>query len=329
FTVPEELFGPLSLHDELRRKTKGYLPECDVAFIDEIFKANSSILNSLLVILNERRFDNGEQSLKVPLWCAVAASNELPVSSGLSAIDAEQGGLPNWLKAYAAGQMKALAASRMHKEEDSWELQRRAGTVDFPDELLVVIADLREFLAEEPNKHGPSRAEGEEGAEPRFEVSDRRLARSVRLLRIAAAAAGGRTVVEADLLLLRHMFWDRDPEQGQLVTEWLLRRLGESGDGKKAWSFLLEGLQTRLRHGARGPGLEAARRDLRNLQQAASRAMLRLAHISRNAPNGPAEEAPSTPGEVIHSAVWVNLRQMGERERERADDRLLEQAVTS
>ena len=42
-------------------------------------EANSSILNSLLVILNERRFDNGEQSLKVPLWCAVAASNELPV----------------------------------------------------------------------------------------------------------------------------------------------------------------------------------------------------------------------------------------------------------
>lgn len=56
--------------------------------------------------------------------------------------------------------------------------------------------------------------------------------------------------------------------------------------------------------------------DLDPAIQAASRAMLRLAHISRNAPNGPAEEAPSTPGEVIHSAVWVNLRQMGERERE-------------
>lgn len=291
FTVPEELFGPLSLHaleeDELRRKTKGYLPECDVAFIDEIFKANSSILNSLLVILNERRFDNGEQSLKVPLWCAVAASNELPDSDELDALydrfllrrhvsRISRRSVPDFLRlTLSREEAGAASAPATLSIEDSWELQRRAGTVDFPDELLVVIADLREFLAE---------------AEPRFEVSDRRLARSVRLLRIAAAAAGGRTVVEADLLLLRHMFWDRDPEQGQLVTEWLLRRLGESGDGKKAWSFLLEGLQTRLRHGARGPGLEAARRDLRNLQQAASRAMLRLAHISRNAPNGPAEE---------------------------------------
>lgn len=46
-------------------------------------EANSSILNSLLVILNERRFDNGEQRLRVPLWCAVAASNELPETGGL------------------------------------------------------------------------------------------------------------------------------------------------------------------------------------------------------------------------------------------------------
>jgi len=163
--------------------------------------------------------------------------------------------------------------------------------VDFPEDLLVVIADLREFLAE---------------AEPRFEVSDRRLARSVRLLRIAAAAAGGTTVVEADLLLLRHMFWDREPEQGQLVTEWLLRRLGDTGDGKKAWSFLLEGLQTRLRHGVRGPALEAARKDLRNLQQAASRAMLRLAQIARDAPTPLKEEGTSTGGVTVDRFFWLS-----------------------
>ncbi|CAJ1367553.1 unnamed protein product, partial [Effrenium voratum] len=87
FSVPEEIFGPLSLraleNDELRRKVEGFLPTADVAFLDEVFKANSSILNALLTLLNERRFDNGGERVDVPLWTAVAASNELPESDEL------------------------------------------------------------------------------------------------------------------------------------------------------------------------------------------------------------------------------------------------------
>ena len=84
FSVPEELFGPLSMRalerDEYLRMTEGYLPSASVAFIDEIFKANSAILNTLLTILNERLFDNGTQRNKVPLLCLVGASNEMPES---------------------------------------------------------------------------------------------------------------------------------------------------------------------------------------------------------------------------------------------------------
>lgn len=72
----QELFGPLSMRaleeDKYVRQIEGYLPYAKVAFIDEIFKANSAILNTLLTILNERLFDNGSARIKVPLICLVS-----------------------------------------------------------------------------------------------------------------------------------------------------------------------------------------------------------------------------------------------------------------
>eukprot|EP00439_Symbiodinium_sp_Y106_P066081 s769_g10.t1 len=226
FSVPEELFGPLSLQaleeDELRRKTRGYLPEADVAFIDEIFKANSSILNALLMILNERCFDNGDQRVPVPLWCAAAASNELPDTDELDALY-DRFLLRRCVNRISTRSVQSFLRLTLDEDtedasgdaephmkpllsmEDSVDLQKRAKKVEFPDSLLEVVAELREFLAEE--------------AEPRFEVSDRRLAKAARLLRIAAAAAGGTRVIESDLLLLRHVFWDREPAQGGDVRE--------------------------------------------------------------------------------------------------------------
>ena len=64
------------------RQTDGYLPDAAVAFIDEIFKANSAILNTLLTILNERLFDNGSQRSRVPLLCLVRGCH-IPSICGL------------------------------------------------------------------------------------------------------------------------------------------------------------------------------------------------------------------------------------------------------
>src|SRR5215210_822806 len=83
FTVPEECFGPVSLaalrEDRYVRVTAGKLPEADYAFLDEVMKASSAILNTLLKILNERVYDAGDGvARKVPLKLCVAASNEWP-----------------------------------------------------------------------------------------------------------------------------------------------------------------------------------------------------------------------------------------------------------
>src|SRR5947209_16793973 len=79
FTTPEEVFGAVSLKaleaDEYRRVTTAKLPEAHIAFLDEIFKASSSILNALLTLLNERRFHNGRASIAVPLLTVFGAAN--------------------------------------------------------------------------------------------------------------------------------------------------------------------------------------------------------------------------------------------------------------
>src|SRR6201981_1023432 len=90
FSTPEEIFGAVSLRslerDDYRRVTDHKLPEAHVAFLDEIFKANSSILNALLTLINERIFHNGRERVPVPLITMFGASNELPDEDELTAL---------------------------------------------------------------------------------------------------------------------------------------------------------------------------------------------------------------------------------------------------
>src|SRR5437870_5855294 len=90
FTTPEEIFGAVSLkaleQDDYRRVTAHKLPESHIAFLDEIFKANSSILNAILTLINERLFHNGKEVVPVRLLTLFGASNELPEEEELTAL---------------------------------------------------------------------------------------------------------------------------------------------------------------------------------------------------------------------------------------------------
>ncbi|MBK7569250.1 MAG: AAA family ATPase [Bacteroidetes bacterium] len=90
FTEPNEIFGPFDIRKlkegELITNTEGMLPEASLVFLDEIFNANSAILNSLLMALNEKIFRRGKETKKLPALMFVGASNILPEEESLNAL---------------------------------------------------------------------------------------------------------------------------------------------------------------------------------------------------------------------------------------------------
>ncbi|MBN71787.1 MAG: ATPase [Gimesia sp.] len=90
FTEPNEIFGPFDIRKlregELITNTEGMLPEATFVFLDELLNANSAILNSLLMVLNERIFRRGRETRALPTLMVVGASNHLPEDSALGAL---------------------------------------------------------------------------------------------------------------------------------------------------------------------------------------------------------------------------------------------------
>lgn len=250
FSVPEELFGPLSMRaleeDKYLRQTRGYLPEAEVAFIDEIFKANSAILNTLLTILNERLFDNGSARIPIPLVSLVGASNELPESEELAALydrfllrrqvrQVSAGGLTEMLDYYAQGgsdseeEIDLMNGHALTKEDFRLTRESALRSVRVPQSVIQLLADLRVYLQEQ--------------VEPPVYVSDRRLVKAVGLMQVAAYCNGRSQVTEYDCWLLQHVLWQR-PEESQKIADWVLGQLAVD-DGVKQVRYLISGLFSR------------------------------------------------------------------------------------
>jgi MoxR-like ATPase len=220
YTVPEELFGPLSIsaleQDRYERQTAGFLPQATIAFIDEVFKANSAILNALLTLLNEREFDNGAVRERCPLISVIGATNEVPEDEVADAF------FDRFLVRLPVGPVTAEGFRRLLHldggfvfppvqaidEADRQALFEAAHAVRLPEEVACLLAELRAWLASE-----------------RAYVSDRRWVKIVWLLKVAAACEGRTTVAIWDLWLLT---WSAAPDLAHeaAIADWLAGRLG-------------------------------------------------------------------------------------------------------
>jgi len=215
FTTPEEVFGPVSIAalkaDEYRRITDHMLPEADVAFLDEIFKSSSAILNTTLKILNERQFTNGKAVLACPLKLCVAASNEWPTEAKeLGAlfdrflfrklVDPVGGedGVERLM--FAADLTPSLSTSLSLSELKSAQVD--VSGVTWEDEAKEAAAEIRRKVTREG-----------------IVIGDRRLRKSVVAAQAYAWLGGGATVTTDDLEILSHVWWASPEGQPQIVAD--------------------------------------------------------------------------------------------------------------
>ena len=205
FTTPEELFGAVSLrgleNDEYRRVTSGKLPEAHIAFLDEVFKASSSILNTLLTVMNERIFYNGTEKVRIPLISLFGASNELP-----SEEDELEALYDRFLLRYVVDYIKEdfrflkmlnteneISEEGMITHEELGHCRAETEKVKLPSNILKLVSRIRKEL-------------GKKGIMP----SDRRYKQLVSLLKSRAYLEGRSEVSEDDLRFLENILW-RDP----------------------------------------------------------------------------------------------------------------------
>lgn len=208
FTEPNELFGPFDIRrlreGDLVTNTDGMLPEADIVFLDELLNANSAILNSLLMALNERIFRRGRETRAIPALFFAGASNHLPEDDALRAL------FDRFLLRVRCGpvpesQLAQVLTAGWNLEKDE---ARQAAT--------LTAADLREFQkAVRGVDLSPVRTAYLELIlklrHAGMDISDRRAVRLQRVVAASALLCGRIEARVSDLWMLRHV-WDREEQ---------------------------------------------------------------------------------------------------------------------
>lgn len=247
FSTPDEIFGPVSIQklktsDTYERAMEGYLPTADVVFLDEIWKAGPAIQNTLLTVINEKIFRNGNREMHLPLKLLVAASNELPAKGeGLEAlwdrfviriesrpIKLEKNFRAMLLESHAdfSGSTGILGHADFADNADFSDLKitseeyaewaEKICKIGVKEEVLDAISAIRKSLRA---------VNVDEAAERRnIYVSDRRWKNIVRLLRTSAFMQDREEVDICDLLPIYHCLW-QEPEERDAIRNIVIRAL--------------------------------------------------------------------------------------------------------
>jgi len=248
FTEPNEIFGPFDIRElrdgNLVTNVEGMLPEATFVFLDELLNANSAILNSLLLVLNERVFRRGRETRKLPTLMVVGASNHLPEDEALGAlfdrfllrvncINVPDESLTDVLR--AGWQMeKKVTTEPTISIQNVLDVQQLVPQVSFGDvtqKYVELVSRLRQAG---------------------IEISDRRAVKLQRTIAASAVMCGRMKADVSDMWVLRYI-WDTVEQQE--ILESLIKQTIESGEATDVVQHELVNLK-------RGPDAEQLASDL-------------------------------------------------------------------
>jgi MoxR-like ATPase len=221
FSTPEEVFGPVSIkalkEDHYVRKTDNYLPKAEFAFLDEIWKSSPAILNTLLTLINEHIFRNGESIEKAPLKALIAASNETPdPNQGLDALYdrfivrlmvgpiQQSVHFDKLLNSKPTEAKTPIPENLIVKPEEWRQWREKIHTVQLSKETMTIIHLIREEL--EKNHE-----------ELKVYVSDRRWQRAAMLMKAAAFFNDRTETNHSDAVLLQHCLWTHEDNRQDVM----------------------------------------------------------------------------------------------------------------
>lgn len=225
FSTPDEVFGPISVtelqNDNYKRITENYLPDAEIVFLDEIWKAGAAIQNTLLTVLNEKVFRNGKEEVKVKLKGLIAASNELPPESDghgdsvealwdrfllrliINSVEDEDNFnrmISDDLKPTIDNVKSELKIT--DNEYHIWD--KEIDKIKVPEEVFKVIDVIRRKIQEHND--------GLKKNEKELYISDRRWRKIIRILRTSAFLNDRKEVDLMDCFLIKDCVWNDETE---------------------------------------------------------------------------------------------------------------------